>query len=198
MPIKKPAPDAIEKRDHAQSVPACSPRSKVILGLDNQHGIYRVPNMRITSTALLTNKTPAGTYRAPGRYEASFFCERLIELAAGDLAIDSAERRRRNLISAAEMPYKLPRLEPGGPTADTECDSGNYGEAFHRCLAAFDWAEKRQLQGQLIDGRYHGVAVACFIEGAGAGPKETARLDLEADGTVSVYVGSAAVRAGLG
>jgi hypothetical protein len=34
-------------------------------------------------------------------------------LAAGDLAIDSAEMRRRNLISAAEMPYKLPRLEPG-------------------------------------------------------------------------------------
>ena len=43
MPIKKPAPDAIKKRDHAQSVPACSPRSKVILGLDNQHGIYRNP-----------------------------------------------------------------------------------------------------------------------------------------------------------
>jgi hypothetical protein len=41
MPIKKPAPDAIKKRDHAQSVPACSPRSKVILALDNQHGIYR-------------------------------------------------------------------------------------------------------------------------------------------------------------
>ena len=41
MPIKKPAPDAIKKRDHPQSMPACSPRSKVILGLDNQHGIYR-------------------------------------------------------------------------------------------------------------------------------------------------------------
>ena len=160
-------------------------------------GPYRVPNMRITATALLTNKTPAGTYRAPGRYEASFFCERLIELAAGDLAIDSAEMRRRNLISAAEMPYKLPRLEPGGPTADTECDSGNYGEAFDRCLAEFDWAEKCKLQGELIDGRYHGVAVACFIEGAGAGPKETARLELASDGTVAVYVGSAAVGQGL-
>src|ERR1700720_227825 len=47
------------------------------------------------------------------------------------------------------------------------------------------------------DRRYHGVAVACFIEGGGAGPKETARLDLEADGTVSVYVGSTAVGQGL-
>ena len=28
-------------------------------------GPYRVPNVRMTSTALLTNKTPSGTYRAP-------------------------------------------------------------------------------------------------------------------------------------
>jgi CO/xanthine dehydrogenase Mo-binding subunit len=66
-------------------------------------GPYRVPNVRMTSTALLTNKTPTGTYRAPGRYEGSFFCERIIELAARDLGIDSAEMRRRNLIGAGEM-----------------------------------------------------------------------------------------------
>ena len=160
-------------------------------------GPYRVPNMRITATALLTNKTPAGTYRAPGRYEASFFCERLIELAAGDLGIDSAEMRRRNLIGVAEMPYKLARLEPGGAAAETECDSGDYAETLERCLAEFGWAEKRALQGRLIDGRYHGIAVACFIEGSGAGPKETARLELEPDGIVAVYVGSAAVGQGL-
>jgi carbon-monoxide dehydrogenase large subunit len=99
-------------------------------------GPYRVPNVRITSTALLTNKTPSGTYRAPGRYEGSFFCERLIELAARDLGIDSAEMRRRNLIGAGEMPYRLPRVEPGG-TGDTECDSGDYRETLERCLAEF-------------------------------------------------------------
>jgi len=71
-------------------------------------GPYRVPNVRVTSTAQLTNKTPSGTYRAPGRYEGSFFCERLIELAARDLGIDSAEMRRRNVIGAGEMPYRLP------------------------------------------------------------------------------------------
>jgi len=160
-------------------------------------GPYRVPNLRITTASLLTNKTPTGTYRAPGRFETSFFCERLIELAAHDLGIDSAEMRRRNLIAAAEMPYQLPRLDPGGTAADTECDSGDYSETLDRCLAEFGWDAKRELQGRLIDGRYHGVAIACFIEGAGAGPKETARLDLELDGTISVYVGSAAVGQGL-
>jgi len=106
---------------------------------------------------------------------------------AGD---EDAEGRGRG---ACEMPYRLPRLEPVGPAVDTECDSGDYRETLEHCLAEFGWAEKRALQGCQIDGRYHGVAVACFIEGGGAGPKETARLDLEADGTVSVYVGSAAV-----
>ena len=74
--------------------------------------------MSITATALLTNKTPAGTYRAPRHYEASFFCERLIGLAAVDLAIDSAEIRRRNLISAAEMPYCI------APSAGTRSPMG--------------------------------------------------------------------------
>jgi aerobic carbon-monoxide dehydrogenase large subunit len=160
-------------------------------------GPYRVPNVHMTATALLTNKTPAGTYRAPGRHEGSFFCERLIELAARDLGIDSVEMRRRNLIGATEMPYRLARLEPGGAAVDTECDSGDYGEALERCLAEFGWHQKQALQGREIDGRYHGIAVACFIEGSGVGPKETARLEVEPDGTVSVYVGATAVGQGL-
>ena len=160
-------------------------------------GPYRISNIRLTSSALVTNKTPTGTYRAPGRYEGSFFCERLIELAAKELGIDSVEMRRRNLISDAEMPYRLARVEPGDLYAETECDSGDYAHALERCLAEFGWEEKRKLQGRLIEGRYHGVAVACFIEGGGAGPKENARLELERDGTVTVYVGSAAVGQGL-
>lgn len=160
-------------------------------------GPYRVPNVYMTATALLTNKTPAGTYRAPGRHEGSFFCERLIELAARDLGIDNVEMRRRNLIGAAEMPYRLARLEPGGAAVDTECDSGDYAEALERCLAEFGWQQKQALQGREIDGRCHGIAVACFIEGSGVGPKETARLEVEPDGTVSVYVGATAVGQGL-
>ena len=160
-------------------------------------GPYRIPNIRLTSSAFVTNKTPTGTYRAPGRYEGSFFCERLIEVAAKELGIDSVEMRRRNLISDGEMPYRLARVEPGDLYAETECDSGDYAHALERCLAEFGWEEKRKLQGHLIEGRYHGMALACFIEGGGAGPKENARLELERDGTVTVYVGSAAVGQGL-
>jgi carbon-monoxide dehydrogenase large subunit len=93
------------------------------------------------------------------------------------LGIDSAEMRRRNLIDVAEMPYRLPRLEPGGQAVDTECDSGDYGEALERCLAEFGWSEKRALQGWLIDGRYHGIAVACFIEGLAPGQRRRRGLN---------------------
>jgi carbon-monoxide dehydrogenase large subunit len=160
-------------------------------------GPYRIPNIRLNSSALVTNKTPAGTYRAPGRFEGSFFSERLIELAAKDLGIDGVEMRQRNLVTDAEMPYRLARVEPSALAAETECDSGDYAYVLDRCLAEFGWYEKRKLQGRLIDGRYHGVAVVCFIEGGGIGPRENARLELERDGTVTVYVGSAAVGQGL-
>src|SRR5205823_5512217 len=40
-------------------------------------------------------------------------------------------------------------------------------------------------------------AVGCFIEGGAAGPKESARVVLEPDGTFSVYVGSSAIGQGL-
>jgi carbon-monoxide dehydrogenase large subunit len=49
----------------------------------------------------------------------------------------------------------------------------------------------------LIDGRYHGLAIGCYIEGGASGPKETARLKLEPDGAVSVFVGSSSVGQGI-
>ena len=145
----------------------------------------------------LTNKMGTGTYRAPGRFEGNFFCERLIEMAAHGLGIDTIEMRRRNLIAHAQMPYSLANVDPADLYAHSECDSGDYHEALQRCLEEFDWVEKRRLQGQLIDGRYHGLAVGCFIEGGAAGPRENARIELNADGSVSVYVGSTSLGQGL-
>ncbi len=65
----------------------------------------------------------------------------------------------------------------------TETDSGDYAVTLDRCLQEFGWAEKAKLQGKLIDGRYHGIAVGCYLEGGASGPRENARLALEDDGT---------------
>jgi carbon-monoxide dehydrogenase large subunit len=158
-------------------------------------GPYRIPSVRIDVSLMMTNKTPAGTYRGPGRYEADFFRERLLDIAAEELRIERAEFRRRNLISEAEMPYRLATVEP--LNIGSETDSGNYRSTLERCLEEIDWTAKAAIQGKLIDGRYRGTAVGCYLEGGASGPQESARLLLEGDGKVSVHVGSSSIGQGL-
>ncbi|MEH2482302.1 carbon-monoxide dehydrogenase large subunit [Nitrobacteraceae bacterium AZCC 2146] len=158
-------------------------------------GPYRVPNYTGTVAVIVSNKSPSGTYRGPGRFEADFFRERMFDLAAADLGIDKVEFRRRNLVTEDQFPYALPAIEPD-PVL-TELDSGAYERVLDLCLKKVDWEQKQTLQGALIDGRYHGLAVGCFVEGGAAGPRENAKLVLEKDGSVSVYVGSSAVGQGV-
>ncbi len=159
-------------------------------------GPYRIPNIHIESSVMLTNKNPIGTYRGPGRFEGDFFRERLIDMAAGDLGLDRVEMRRRNLPTDADMPYPLATLN--NPEKKEELDSGDYNLTLDRCLAEFKWAEKAPLQGkQLPDGRYQGIAIGCFIEGGAAGPRENARMVIDNDGFVSVFVGSTSIGQGL-
>lgn len=158
-------------------------------------GPYDIENIALSTIQLTTNKTPAGTYRGPGRFEGDFVRERLIDLMAKDLGIDRVEIRRRNLVRETQMPYPLATITPY--ESATELDSGDYRELLDRCLEDFGWAEKVKLDGQLVDGRYHGIAIGCFIEGGGAGPSENARITLETDGSISVYVGSASVGQGI-
>jgi carbon-monoxide dehydrogenase large subunit len=154
-------------------------------------GPYRIPHIHIESTLLVSNKTPIGTYRGPGRFEADFFRERLLDMAAGDLGIDRIEFRRHNLPSASELPYPLATLTL--PDKSEELDTGDYQLTLDRCLAEIDWSGKSALQGKLIDGRYHGLGIGCFIEGGAAGPRENARITIDPTGTISVFVGSANV-----
>ena len=158
-------------------------------------GPYRVPAIDIAVALDLSNKTPVGTYRGPGRFEGDFFRERLFDLVAKDLGLAQVEFRRRNLIAAHEMPYAIAKITPYD--AEGEYDSGDYRITLDRCLDEIGWADKQPLQGKLIDGRYHGLAVGCFIEGGAAGPMEMARLVLEPDGDVSVYLGSSALGQGV-
>ena len=158
-------------------------------------GPYRIAHIDATVALALTSKSPIGTYRGPGRFEADFFRERLLDLTAADLGIDRAEFRRRNLPRAADMPYELARIAPF-PREDS-LDSGDHVEMLDRCLAAFGWREKAGVSGRVVDGRRRGIAVGPFIEGGAAGPRENARLVLEHDGRVAVHVGSSSIGQGI-
>ncbi len=158
-------------------------------------GPYRIEHVDMTTTMIVSNKTPSGTYRGPGRFEGDFFRERLLDLVAKDLRIDRVELRRRNLVTDAEMPYRLADITPYDHS--DELDSGDNPLLLERCLAEFGWNEKAKLAGRLVDGLYHGIAIGCFIEGGAAGPSEDARIVLENDGRITLYMGSAAVGQGI-
>ncbi len=162
-------------------------------------GPYRVANIDIACRIVFTNKTGSGTFRAPGRFESNFFSERLVDMAARDLGLDPADIRRKNVLTDRDMPWPLATVSPSmvPNSSDTSCDSGDYRVTLERCLQDFGWSKKRELQGRLINGRFHGIGLACFVEGGAAGPRENARLRLEKNGTVTVSVGSTAVGQGL-
>jgi carbon-monoxide dehydrogenase large subunit len=158
-------------------------------------GPYRVPHVKLDSHLWMSNKTPVGTYRGPGRFESSFYIERLLDMVANDLKIDRVELRRRNLVTSAEQPYPIASVQP--TDAHDQYDSGEYREALDRALKEFNWAEKSKLAGKLLDGKYHGLGIGCFVEGGAAGPKESARLEVNDDGTITVFMGSSAVGQGV-
>ena len=76
-------------------------------------GPYRLPHFRVNAHFRLTNKTPAATYRSPGRYETNFVRERLMDAIAKKLGLSRIELRRRNLIAPEEMPYERPLVALG-------------------------------------------------------------------------------------
>jgi len=158
-------------------------------------GPYRVPAYRAVGHIRLTNKTPCGTYRAPGRYESSFVRERLLDAIGAKVGVDKVEIRRRNLIAKSEMPYAL-----GLETLGTKIvyDSGDYSGLLDKALALADW---KNLQKQLLErrraGETVGAGVAMFVEKSGLGPFDTVRVEIIPGGTIEVITGVASLGQGV-
>src|SRR6185503_15862729 len=158
-------------------------------------GVYRVPAFRARGHFRLTNKTPAATYRAPGRYEATFVCERVLDAIARKTGIDRVEARRRNLVSKAEMPYARPLdvLE-----VEQVLDSGDYARLLDKALDAVKWPV---LQAELATRRSRGEAVgaglALFLEKSGLGPLDAVRMRIDGEGVVEALTGAASLGQGV-
>jgi carbon-monoxide dehydrogenase large subunit len=158
-------------------------------------GPYVVPAYRAVGHIRLTNKTPCGTYRAPGRYESSFVRERLLDAIAAKVGVDKVEIRRRNLIGQSAMPYKL-----GLDTLGTHIvyDSGDYALLLDKALKSAGWDELQSaLRKRRAAGEKVGAGVAMFVEKSGLGPFDTVRIEVKPDGSVEVVTGVASLGQGV-
>jgi len=156
-------------------------------------GVYTTPAIHLTSTGVFTNTTLTGPYRGAGRPEATYAIERVIDVAARELGIDSVELRRRNLIPPSAMPFKT------GLVFTYDC--GDFPRIMEQALAAADHAgfAARRAEARR-HGKLLGLGIANPIEVAG-GPytavnPDTAELRVNADGSVSVFAGTTSMGQG--
>jgi carbon-monoxide dehydrogenase large subunit len=152
-------------------------------------GPYVVPAYDSTFTAVFTNLPIVTPYRGAGRQHGVFVIERLLDLAAHALDIDPAEIRRRNLIPPDAFPFKNEIIYQD--FQPLEYDSGNYEPVLDKALALIGYDQfVREEQPKLrAQGRSVGISIACYVEGTGIGPYEGAKVQVQANGKVSVATG---------
>lgn len=158
-------------------------------------GPYRVPAYEGRVRVALTNKTPCGTYRGPGRFEGTVAREQLFDLAAAELGVDRVELRRRNLLSAAELPHTRAMSTLG---TDVVLDGGDYAGLFEAALERVGdrgWPEL--VERARAEGRSVGLGVSMFLEKSGLGPYETADVEVTSTGRVRVLSGGTSLGQGI-
>ena len=159
-------------------------------------GPYRVPGAyRAVCHFRLTNKTPAATYRAPGRFETTFVRERMIDAIAHKLDLDPMDVRRINAVRVDEMPFKRP-LEALGE--EIHFDSGDYHKLLDKLLDHVKWDDlNADLAKRRADGEMVGVGLAMFVEKAGLGPVDGVRIQVDTSGMVEVITGGSSIGQGF-
>jgi carbon-monoxide dehydrogenase large subunit/6-hydroxypseudooxynicotine dehydrogenase subunit gamma len=158
-------------------------------------GPYRVPAYRGRVRVVLTNKTPCGTYRAPGRFEGTTAREQLLDRAAATLGVDPVALRRQNLLRRDELPHRRPISALG---TDMVLDSGDYVGLLDRATARAEelgWAE--EVRRARDDGRLVGLGVSMFLEKSGLGPSDTADVEVTGAGRIRVHSGGTSLGQGI-
>src|SRR5947209_8045120 len=119
-------------------------------------GAYRLRDYRYAITAVLTNKCPAGPYRAP-MLICSWVTEGTIDAIARALELDPVDVRRRNMLADGDLPYRT--------ATELTYRSVYPRDTLERALAAFGYADRRREQARArAAGRIAGIGVATYVE----------------------------------
>lgn len=133
-----------------------------------------------------TNRAPRGIYRGAGRPEATLTIERVIEAVAKETGIDPAEVRRRNFIQPDQFPY---HSSGGAEAGGYRYDTGEYEKALDKLLEVGDYDGLRHEQeAARSQGRVFGIGLAAYVEVCGFENWGAARVQVQADGSVTAYV----------
>ena len=146
---------------------------------------YRTPAIHAEVEGVLTNTVFTDAYRGAGIPESNYVVERLVDKAAARLGLAPDEIRRRNLIPAAAMPYRVP--------LDLTYDSGDYARILDDSLALAGWSGFAARRAEAAArGRLRGIGIAVYVESTVGDPAEHVSIRFRDDGGVSLSAGTRA------
>ncbi len=152
-------------------------------------GAYDVPNYHSELKVVFTNKMFTTPVRGAGRQHGIYLIERLVDIAAKELGLDSIEIRQRNLIPPDAFPYHHQIIDQA--FAPLIFDSGNYLAVLEKAaiMVGYDRFVSEEQPRLRAEGRHVGIGIVVFVETTGVGPYEGGRVTVEPSGKISVATG---------
>lgn len=154
-------------------------------------GCYKIPAIDIHIEGVFTNKMSTDAYRGAGRPEATYIIERIMDIAAHELGMDSAQFRLKNFPQPKQFPFTT--------ITGLTYDSAKYQESLKKALqlSGYDGLRRRQKSGWK-QGKYYGVGVSTYVEICAIGPSaatpaggwESGTVRIEPTGKVTVLTGA--------
>lgn len=139
-------------------------------GVSHTLGPYNIPNYRVRSYAVYTNKIWAGSYRASGVADVTFAVESHTDIIARQLGRDPWEFRKQNALNEGD------RAVQGGTIP-----RNGLHQTMEAVKARLPWPRKPEAG--------MGVGLALCQWRSGSGPS-TASVSIQEDGTVSLLTGA--------
>jgi len=154
-----------------------------ILGVTMSTGVYDIPAIDVTVTGVYTNTVAVDAYRGAGRPEAALLIEKLADACARDLGLAPEEIRRRNFIKPEQFPYRT--------ATGRLYDTGDFNGHMARAMERAGWNDfPKRLEQSKRNGKIRGIGMATYIEACAFPGSEPAHVTLEADGTVTLDIGT--------
>jgi carbon-monoxide dehydrogenase large subunit len=154
-----------------------------VIGVSMSTGVYDISALDVTVTAVYTNTCPVDAYRGAGRPEAAFLLEKLVDACARDLGLSYDEIRRRNFIRPEQFPYTT--------ATGRMYDVGEFEGHMNQAIERSDWKSfEERLEKSKAAGKIRGLGMATYIEACAFPGSEPAHVELNGDGTVTLFIGT--------
>ncbi|MBO6538973.1 MAG: xanthine dehydrogenase family protein molybdopterin-binding subunit [Rhizobiaceae bacterium] len=153
------------------------------MGATMSTGVYDIQALDVLVTGVYTNTVPVDAYRGAGRPEAAFLIEKLVDACARDMKLGRDEIRARNFIKPEQFPYRTP--------TGRQYDVGEFEGHMRQAMERADWAGfDKRAEASRGDGKIRGIGIATYIEACAFAGSEPAKVRLEDDGSVTIFIGT--------